>query len=406
MKRLPWVLGVVAAALSLLALGYLAGHRASRLAAPHAAAGGAGRASNDVLYWYDPMLPGQHFDHPGLSPMGMQLVPKYAGNATTGGGVRIDPRTVQDLGIRTAIVARRALAVDLRVPATVGWDLRDARTISARVDGIVTRLDVRAPYTRVRAGQPLAEMLAPAWSTALNEYAALLRSHSADAAALRSAARRRLLVMGLTDREVRAAVRDGAARPVITLRAPQAGVVVTVDVREGQSVAAGRTLMTLNGLDTVWVDAEIPQAGIERIGAGTPVTARVDAVPGRTFRGEVEALLPQVDAVSRTQRARIVLENPGRLLAPGMFATVTLRPEAGAVLPIVPDGAVIATGTATRVIVEDASGHFRPVQVALGRSSGGYTEILSGLHGGERIVVSGQFLIDSEASLSGALERL
>ena len=400
------------AAVALVALGYWAGHRTILSvggrgpAAPRAGAKPARR----ILYWYDPMAPAQHFDHPGRSPMGMQMVPKYATAAAGSPGVRIDPRMVENLGIRTALVERRALPRRVRVPATVSWNLDEAYTVSARADGIVTRLDVRAPYTHVAAGQPLAALLAPAWGGALGEYAALLHARSADARALRAAARARLRVLGLSDRDVRDAVRGsgtgGGMPSTVVVRAPAAGVIVTVDVRAGQRVDAGQTLMTLNGLGTVWLVAAIPQDSIDGIGVGTPVDARVDAFPGRTFHGSVEALLPDVDPATRTQQARIVLANPDRTLAPGLFATVSLHPAAGPAWPLVPTGAVIATGTATRVIVVTAHDHFEPVPVVLGRSAGGYTEVLRGLEGGERIVVSGQFLIDSEASLSGALERL
>ena len=406
MKRSLWIVIAALAAPALLALGFFAGRRAAGPEAQRTALSAAATSSKRVLYWYDPMLPTQHFDRPGRSPMGMQLVPKYADEAATGTGVRIDPRTVQNLGIRTAPVESRALARDLAVPATVSWDLREARTVSARAAGIVTRLDVRAPYTAVRAGQPLAALLAPAWSSAIDEYAALMQSHSADALALRAAARRRLEVLGLDRAEIEAAARGASDRPAVVLRAPQAGVVVTVDVREGQAVAAGQTLMTLNTLDTVWLEAEIPQADAAGIGAGTKVTATVDAEPGHRLRGVVEALLPQVDPESRAQRARMVLENSGHRLVPGMFATVRLHPAAGTALPVVPDGAIIATGKATRVVVAGEDGRFRVVPVTLGRSAAGYTQVLTGLRAGERIVVSGQFLIDSEASLSGALERL
>ena len=408
MRRPALTAAALFAAIALVALGYRIGRRATPPAghpAPATPSGGAPPARR-ILYWYDPMAPEQHFAHPGLSPMGMQMVPKYASRAAGSPGVRIDPRMVENLGIRTAIVERRALPAGVRVPASVSWNLDDAYTISARADGIVTRLDVRAPYTRVAAGQPLAALLAPAWGGALAEYAALLHTRSSDARALRVAARERLRVLGLSDRDIRDAIRGRGPGSAVAVRAPEAGVVVTVDVREGQRVDAGQTLMTLNGLGTVWLLAAIPQDAIGGIGAGTPAEARVDAFPGRIFHGSVEALLPEVDPVTRTQRARIVLANPERMLAPGMFATVSLRPAPGPALPLVPTGAIIATGAATRVILATGNGHFEPVPVVLGRSAGGYTEVLRGLRGGERIVVSGQFLIDSEASLSGALGRL
>ena len=410
MRRSALSAAALLAAIALVALGYRIGRRATPpVGHPVPAMPGAGATpARRILYWYDPMAPEQHFAHPGLSPMGMQTVPKYASRPAGSPGVSIDPRMVENLGIRTAIVERRALSVRVRVPASVSWNLDDAYTISARADGIVTRLDIRAPYTRVAAGQPLAALLAPAWGGALAEYAALLRSRSSDAQGLRAAARERLRVLGLSDRDVREALRgrDPGSASQVTVRAPAGGVIVTVDVREGQRVDAGQTLMTLNGLGTVWLVAAIPQNAIGGIGPGTPVEVRVDAFPGRIFRGSVDALLPDVDPATRTQRARILLANPDRRLAPGMFATVSLRPTAGPALPLVPTGAIIATGAATRVILANGNGHFTPVPVVLGRSAGGYTEVLRGLEGGERIVVSGQFLIDSEASLSGALGRL
>jgi Cu(I)/Ag(I) efflux system membrane fusion protein len=296
------------------------------------------------------------------------------------------------------------LASAIRVPGTITWDLRQAITISARTDAVVNKLDVRAPYTVVKAGEPLAQLLAPQWSSALAEYGALQQAQSADAKDLRAAARQRLQVLGLTPADIRAARRGSGA--AITLHAPQAGVVTTLDVREGQRVTAGQTLMTVNGLSTVWIEAALPQAAAGTVRSGTPVVVTVDALPGRSFHGTVETLLSDVDAMTRTQRARIVLDNPDGALSPGMFASVQLNPTPDEAVPVVPDDALIATGTHTRVILAEGDGHFRAVSVRTGRAAGGYTEVLDGLHGGEKVVVSGQFLIDSEASLSGALQRL
>jgi Cu(I)/Ag(I) efflux system membrane fusion protein len=409
MKRPTVILIAVPVAIALVALGYVGGRRRSPVEpSPAPAAGPAsGAGSKKVLYWYDTMVPQQHFDHPGLSPMGMQMVPRYA-DANVGsdhGALRISAATLQNLGVRTATVERRVLGAALRVPGTISWDLRQASTISARVDAVIVKLDVRAPYTAVTAGAPLAELLAPQWNSALAEYGALQQAGSSDARALRNAARERLQVLGMTTADIRSAQRGGD-RSAITLHAPQAGVVTTLDVREGQRVTAGQTLMTINGLSTVWVEAALPQGVAGTVSATTPVSVSVDALPGRTFKGTVETLLPDVDNATRTQRARIVIENPDGALSPGMFATVQLDPARGEARPVVPDDALIATGSQTRVVLAEANGHFRDVEVKAGRSAGGYTEILAGLGGGEKVVVSGQFLIDSEASLSGALERL
>ncbi|MEI7036574.1 efflux RND transporter periplasmic adaptor subunit [Fulvimonas yonginensis] len=392
---------VLALALALLAAGYLVGrHQAPAMAS----AGAPAQPQRKVLYWYDTMVPDQHFDHPGLSPMGMQMVPRYA-DEESAGGVRIDPATVQNLGLRTATVERRSLAGTIDVPGTVGWDLRRASIVSARVDAIVQKLYVKAPYTRVAAGEPLVALLAPQWSSAVAEYQALEHAQSADGRALRAAARARLQAMGLSAADLRSAGRGSGA--TITLHAPQAGVVATLEVGEGQRVGAGQTLMAVNGLASVWIEAALPQglAGIVR--NGTPVSVTADAVPGRTFRGSVESLLPDVDNATRTQRARIVVDNADGALSPGMFANVRLQPAAASARPVVPDDALIVAGAdSNRVILAEGDGRFRAVAVRTGRSAGGYTEIVEGLHGGEQVVVSGQFLIDSEASLSGALDRL
>jgi Cu(I)/Ag(I) efflux system membrane fusion protein len=291
------------------------------------------------------------------------------------------------------------LSSEIRVPATLTWDLRQESMVSARVDGIVSRLDIKAPYESVQRGQPLATLLAPMWSSAIAESDALAHATSADARSLQSASRQRLHVLGLSGSS---AGGDGG----VVLRSPSAGVVSEVLVREGQTTMAGTPMFRINGTSTLWLEADIPQGGTAGIRPGTKVTATVTAVPGRTFDGEVETLLPQIEAATRTQRARIVLHNDEGLLVPGMFAELLLHPEGGDMLPLIPNEALIATGSDSRVIVVGADGRFQPVRVQTGRSSGGRIEILFGLKGGERVVTSGQFLIDSEASLSGALERL
>ena len=389
-------------AVVLLLVGYLDGRDHSQPSQSGAAASSPNAGAKKVLYWYDPMVPLQHSEKPGLSSMGMQMVPKYADAGTDKNTVHIDATTVQNLGVRTAPVERRVLAATVQVPGTISWDLRQAVVVSARVDAVVSKLYVRAPYTSVTEGTPLADLLAPQWSSAVAESQALQHVQSAEAKALRGAAQQRLSVLGLSSTDARAIGSGGQ----VTLHAPQAGVISTLDVREGQRINAGQTLMTINGLSTVWVEAALPQAMAGIVHTDTPVTVHVDALPGQVFRGHVETLLPDIDMTTRTQRARIVLVNPDDVLSPGMFATVQLDPTPGNPVPVVPDDALIATGSQTRVILAEDGGHFRAVAVRTGRAAGGYTEILDGLSGGEQVVISGQFLIDSEASLSGALERL
>lgn len=267
-------------------------------------------------YWYDPMVPQQHFDHPGLSPMGMEMVPKFEEETAPSQGVPIDAATRQNLGLRTALVTKQVMTSAVEVPGTVTWDVRQAVTVSARADGIVQRLDVRAPYTAVAKGAPLLAILAPQWGSALAEAEALRHVQSPDAQALREASQARLHVLGLSPGDGARARGDGAA---ITLSAPISGTVTTLDVREGQRVTAGQTLMTLNGLSPVWVEASVPQGQTSAVHPGTPAAVRADAWPGRVFTGQVETVLPELDAATRTQRVRIVLPNPDGALVPGMF---------------------------------------------------------------------------------------
>lgn len=403
MKRL--VLASVAL-LALVVAGVI-GYFIATLSMPSGAQTAASRSSGkQILYWYDPMRPDEHFDKPGKSPfMDMQLLPKYAqaGGAESPNVVRVSPAQEQNLGVRTAQIKVGRLSATVNVPGTVAWDPQLAVTVSARTNATLEKLYVRTPFAPVKAGQPLAEILAPQWSAAAAEYFALSDAKSAAGRALQTSARTRLHALGMDDATIRG-LRAGSG--TITLRAPIDGVVGQLDVKQGQQIGEGMPIMTIAGLDTVWIEAAIPQAQSGGISAGTPIAATVSALPGETFHGEVEALLPDVDPATRTRRARIVLHNPKHDLAPGMFAEVRIETAANATHPLVPDEAVIADGLDTRVIEALGDGQFTPVRVKPGRSADGMTEILDGLAGGERIVTSGQFLIDSEASLSGALERL
>jgi Cu(I)/Ag(I) efflux system membrane fusion protein len=400
MKRLLIVVGLLVALVLAAAAGYLFARRST--STPSAAS--AAQPQRKVLYWYDPMAPGQHFTEPGPSPTmpGMQLKPKYADEAG-GDGVRISPRSEHNLGMRTARVKLATLNLELRVPGVLAWDQRRSVVVSARVDGVLSQLFVRAPFDRVHAGQPLAELLAPAWGAAAAEYGALAGAESADGRALRAAALQRLHVLGMSNEQIRRPVAAGGG---IVLRAPADGVISVLDVRAGQQVTSGTTLMRIDDPARLWLDAAIPQAEVAGIGAGTPAQIEISALPGRIFPGRVEALLPEVDARTRTQTARIAVDNPDGTLAPGMFATVQLTVAGGPPHPLVPDEALISTGLQNRVIVDLGGGRMAPRAVRIGRTADGYTEVLAGLAGDERVVTSGQFLIDSEANLDGALQRL
>ncbi|MBL8521809.1 MAG: efflux RND transporter periplasmic adaptor subunit [Betaproteobacteria bacterium] len=367
-------------------------------------------AEKKPLYWHDPMVPQQKFDQPGKSPfMDMMLVPVYADDGAGAGSVAISPRIAQNLGVRTALVDKGALTRDLTASGAVAFDERAVAAVQSRVGGTIEKLHVRAPLDRVAAGQPLAEVLAPEWVAAQQEYLALRNSTRADAA-LKDAARARLLVLGVPEAAIAALEADGRVRPRVTLNAPIGGVVGELMVREGMAVMPGATLFRLNGLSTVWVTAEVPEAQAAWAREGASVSLSVPAYPGEVFDGRVIALLPELNTATRTLKARIEVGNAHRKLVPGMFATVAFRSPVSRAVLRVPSEALIQTGRRSVVLVsetaEDGRARFRPVDVESGIESEGYTEIRKGLAEGARVVLSGQFLIDSEASLKASVARM
>ncbi|MBL8517608.1 MAG: efflux RND transporter periplasmic adaptor subunit [Betaproteobacteria bacterium] len=362
------------------------------------------------LYWHDPMYPQQKFDKPGKSPfMDMMLVPVYGDSGADGSGVKISSRVVQNLGVRTAEVTQGPLDRKLEAVGAVAFDERAVAVVQARVAGYVERLFVRAPLDPVAKGQPLVEILAPEWVAAQEEYLALKRSPQANEA-LRQAARQRLVLLGMPEAAIAAMEADGKVRPRVTLTAPLGGVVAELGAREGMTVMPGMMLFRINGLGSVWVNAEVPEAQAARIKPGSGVTASVPAYPGETFKAKVAALLPEVNSATRTLKARIEVANPHAKLTPGMYATIDFAAGTQRDVLMVPSEAVIRTGQRTVVVVadtaQDGKQQFKPFDVEAGAEANGMTEIRNGLALGMKVVVSGQFLIDSEASLKATGARL
>ena len=354
------------------------------------------------LYWYDPMYPQQHFDRPGKSPfMDMQLVPRYADSAASAAGSTIDPRVAQSLAIRYAIVEKTRVAQTIEAPATVAFNERDVAVVQARSAGFVERVYARAPGDVIASGTPLADLLVPEWSALQIEFQAIKGQGDVG---LISAIRQRMQLAGMPEALIAEIEKTGQARPVVTIRSPLAGVVQELGVRAGMNVAAGTTLARINGLSPIWIEAAVPasQAGAIKVGQ----TAQV-VIEGATTRnaGKVTAILPEINRESRTLRVRVELPNPGGVLRPGMFGTLRFETASAEALTV-PSEAVIRSASGARVIAADQQGRLRPVAVTLGAESAGRVVIASGLNEGDRVVASGQFLIDSEANLSGALARL
>ena len=360
-----------------------------------------------VLYWHDPMRPDQKFDKPGKSPfMDMQLVPVYADEASDDGRTSISPRVQQNLGIRTASVTRGSLQTGVTAVGSVAYNDRDVVLVQARNNGFVERLHVRAPLDPVKAGQPLVDLYVPDWVAAQEEFFSVTRMQGRAIEGLVDGARQRMRLAGMTDDQIRAVETSGAIQPRFTLTAPIGGVVTELMAREGMTVMAGAPLFRINGIGTIWVNAEVPESLSALVRPGTAVEAATPALPGKTFRGRVARILPEVNAQTRTIKARIELANPSGQLAPGMFATIEFKSGARGDVLLVPTEAVIQTGKRTVVVAALDDGKFAPVDVDSGAEADGRTEIRKGLAAGQKIVVSGQFLIDSEASLRATTTRM
>ncbi|MGQ3054269.1 MAG: efflux RND transporter periplasmic adaptor subunit [Roseateles sp.] len=358
-----------------------------------------------VLYWYDPMLPQHKFDKPGKSPfMDMQLVPKYAGEAAAGGaagGVEVDPRVAQMLGVRTATAEKQRIGTSIQLPATVQLNERDVAILQARTAGFVQRVARLAPGDVVAAGAFIAELLVPEWAGAQQEFLALRRTGDP---ALTSAARQRLVLLGMPTALVQQVERTGEVQALTSVHAPIGGLVQELMVRPGMTVSQGMSLARITGLSTVWLEAALPEVQAATARVGEPVEVTLSAFPGETLKGKVTSVLPEASSETRTLRVRAELPNPRGRLRAGMFAQMRLGGAAEEAL-VVPAEAVIRTGERAIVYIVDQPGRFTPVPVRIGREWGDKLEVLAGLQAGQQVVASGQFLIDSEASMQGLLQR-
>ncbi|MBP6465848.1 MAG: efflux RND transporter periplasmic adaptor subunit, partial [Rubrivivax sp.] len=314
-------LNKIAGAVVLLVLGGAAGWGLStrsggHFAAPTETAGAAAPAAErKVLYWYDPMVPTQRFDKPGKSPfMDMQLVPRYAdeGEAQAGApGVSVSPQALQALGVRLATAERRAVGTAIETVATVQLNERDVSIVQARSGGFVERVYARAPGDVVAAGAPLADLFHPEWLAAQQEYLAVRATGDA---ALAAATKQRLVLLGMPAALIERVAAGGEPVAVTTVTAPTGGLISELMVRTGMTVDAGMTLARINGLATVWLEAALPELQAAGIAPGQVALARVAALPGETLRGKVAAVLPEINAETRTLRVRIELPNPQQRL--------------------------------------------------------------------------------------------
>lgn len=374
-----------------------------------------------IKYWVAPMDPTYIRDEPGKSPMGMDLVPVYeeeGGEKEPTSTIRIDPVTSQNMGVRTAPVARGRLAKSIRALGVVTYDETKISAVNLKFDGWIEKLHVNFVGESVSKGQPLFDIYSPELVTAQEEYLLALRQYrrlgqseyasvQKNARSLLAAARQRLLFWDLDVKQLNTITEQGVPMKTITIFSPVDGVVIGKDAVLGHYVKAGMHQYEIADLSEVWVDVEVYEYELPFVQKGMPVTMELSYLPGRRFSGEILFIYPFLEPKTRTAKLRLTFDNSDGLLKPDMYANVFLDSVVDPNAVVIPQEAVIDSGVRKIVFVSLGKGRFEPREVKLGvEGDGDIYQVLEGLEEGEQVVVSAQFMFDSESRLREAIQKM
>ena len=358
----------------------------------------------EILYWVAPMDANFIKDGPGKSPMGMELVPVYADEQQgSGSEVIISPEVIQNLGVRTSVAERSKLWRKISTVGYVDYDESKMSHIHLRTQGWIEKLKIRSEGERVKKGDFLFSLYSPELVNAQEE---LLQALKLGNTSLVNASKDRLVALGMSSFEVKRLKENRKVRQNISYYAPQDGVVSNLMVREGMFVKPENQIATLADLSTVWVMAEVFERQSNWVKVGHPAEVEFSYLPGKKFEGVVEYVYPDLDEMTRALTVRLKFENFDESLKPNMFGDVSIFAGAKNNIVVVPREAIIRTGRDERVILAKGNGRFEPREVIAGMESGNWIEVQSGLEAGEEVVISGQFLIDSEASTKASFMRM
>ncbi len=355
-----------------------------------------------LLYWVAPMDANYRRDKPGKSPMGMDLVPVYD-DGEEGLTVKISPAVENNMGVRTAIVKKDKLWRRIDTVGYVDFDENKISHIHLRTKGWIEKLLIKSEGERVKKGQLLFEVYSPELVNAQEEYLQALRSGRKG---LSSASRERLEALGISAAQIKKLNKKRRSSQFVKIFAKQDGIVAKLNVREGMFVMPQKEVMSLADLSSVWILAEVFESQADWVKQGQSAEVKLSYLPGRIWEGEVEYIYPSLDPKTRTLKVRLRFDNVDEALKPNMFAGVTIYGGAKREVIIIPREALIRTGNDERVIISVGEGRFQPRDVTAGIESGEYIEIIKGLAVGDKVVTSGQFLIDSEASLKASIARM
>src|SRR6516164_5313985 len=364
-------------------------------------AGGAG--PRKIKYYKSTMMLGEISQTPRKDSMGMDMVPVYEGedNSTA---ISVDPVTVQTMGVRTAEVTRGPLQRVIRTVGVIDYNETALADVTTKFRGWIEKLYVDATGKQVKKGEPLFDIYSPDLYSAQNEYVVALASGTAG---LKSSARQKLVLFDVSDDQIAELERTRTPQRTLRVNAPIDGIVVEKMAVQGQMVEAGMKLYRLADLGLVWVQSQIYEQDLGFLKLGQEAEVSLSYLPDRKFSGRVTYIYPTVDEKTRTARVRMEFHNPGVFLKPGMFATVELNAEIKPSALLVPDSAVLRSGEKNTVFVALDNGHFEPREVTLGpRAENNTYQVLNGLSEGERVVTSGQFMLDSESQVREAIQKM
>jgi Cu(I)/Ag(I) efflux system membrane fusion protein len=347
----------------------------------------------------------------------MKGMPGMAGmNASSGGTVTLTADQIHQFGITFGTAEMRQLTAETRTTGVVTFDETRIAQVTPKVGGFVERLYVNATGQRVSRGQPLLELYSPELVAAQQELllAGQLQRDIGRSAVpgvpgtstdLVAASRRRLQLWDISARQIDEILRTGRVRRTLTLYAPVSGVVTEKKVVQGQAISAGEALYTIADLGSVWIDVQLREADAAAVRVGSGADIAVAGLAGRELKGRVAYVYPMLDSATRAVRARVAVANAGGALKPGMYATVRLSTPSRSALTV-PSSAILRTGERNVVFMDMGKGALMPMDVEVGRSAGDYTEIISGLEAGARVVTSAQFLLDSESNLGEVMKSM
>lgn len=380
----------------------------------------APKKERKIKYWKAPMDPSYIRDKPGKSPMGMDLVPVYEDEegAMPIGGVRIDPVTVQNIGVRTAVVGKRSLSRSIRTVGIVAYDEKRITEVQSKSEGWIEKLYIDFTGQPVKKDDILLEIYSPQLVSTQEEYLVALEYRdrmkrgpageiSEGAESLLKSARKRLDYLDVPIHQIRELEKDRKIMKTLHIHAPGRGIVVKKHVQEGSYVKPGMPVYTIADISKVWVYADIYEYELPWVKEGQKVSMTLSYYPGRVFVGKVSYIYPYLEAKTRTVKIRLEFDNAGLDLKPDMYANVAINSVVSKSGLAVPEEAVIRSGERNMVITSLGSGKFLPEEVTLGAASGdGYYQVLSGLREGDVVVTSAQFLIDSESRLKEAISKM